>query len=363
MSRIDKYYEHLGLSNPKYDYLKKEQNINNSISYMLDRTNIMFKYHNLPDSIPSEELELLLQVNGFAVICKINGDLYAVDAGLGGLQDVYDRATKAEVTVPYLQYNAELTIDTDCVVIKNDTTARGLLPLYSKYCTMLVENDITLILANYQKRIQSYISANNDSTVESAKAFLRELIEGKVGVIAESQLFDSLKISNAGLNTNNGMRDLYEYHTWLKGCLFNEVGLTATNNLKKERVSYAEVELNSDNLYPLVDNMLDNRRKAIKKINEMFGTDIEVELNSSWDYRTYNGKSIHNTDEEIDIDEISETESDLQTKSDSIQDESETGFNESENRENESADGDNVSENGDYESADGDDKSADEEQE
>lgn len=363
MSKIDKYYEHLGLSTGKFDYLQKEQNINNSISYMLDRTNIMFKYHNLPDSIPSEELELLLQVNGFAVVCKIDGDLYAVDAGLGGLQDVYDRPTKAVVTVPYLQYNAELTIDTDCVVIKNDTTARGLLPLYSKYCTMLVENDITLILANYQKRIQSYISANNDSTVESAKAFLRELIDGKVGVIAESQLFDSLKISNAGLNTNNGMRDLYEYHTWLKGGLFNEVGLTATNNLKKERVSYAEVELNSDNLYPLVDNMLDNRRKAIKKINELFGTDIEVELNSSWDYRTYNGKSIHNTEDEVEIDEISETESDLQTESDSVQDESETGFNESENGENESADGDNESETGDHESESGDDEPADEEQE
>lgn len=363
MSRIDKYYEHLGLSSGKFDYLNKDQNINTSISYMLNRTNIMFKYHNLPDSIPSEELELLLQMNGFAVICKINDELYAVDAGLGGEQDVYGRPTKAVVTVPYLQYNSELTINEDCVVIKNDTTARGLIPMYSKYCTMLVENDITLILANYQKRIQSYISANNDSTVESARAFLKELIDGKVGVIAESQLFDSLKISNAGLNTNNGMRDLYEYHTWLKGNLFNEVGLTATNNLKKERVSYAEVELNSDNLYPLVDNMLNCRREAIKKINEMFDTDIQVELNSSWDYRTYNGESIHNIEDEVDIEKISETEPNLQTEPDSVQDESEIGFNESENGENESADRDHVSENGDHESADGNNEQTDEEQE
>ena len=36
----------------------------------------------------------------------------------------------------------------------------------------------------------------------------------------------------------------------------------------------------------------------------MFGTNIEVELNSSWDYRAYNGMSIHNTNEEIELGEI-----------------------------------------------------------
>ena len=31
---------------------------------MFNRTNAMFKYNNLPDTIPSKELELLLQSNG-----------------------------------------------------------------------------------------------------------------------------------------------------------------------------------------------------------------------------------------------------------------------------------------------------------
>ena len=67
--------------------------------------------------------------------------------------------------------------------------------------------------------------------------------------------------------------------------------------------------MNGDNLYPLVDDMLSNRRSAIERINTMFETDIQVEFNSSWDYRIYQGESIHNTDEEISTEEINtETE-------------------------------------------------------
>ena len=61
--------------------------------------------------------------------------------------------------------------------------------------------------------------------------------------------------------------------------------------------------------------MLDSRRKGLEKVNAMFGTDIEVELNSSWDYRAFNGKSIHDKDldapkddEEINEEEVPEKE-------------------------------------------------------
>ena len=45
--------------------------------------------------------------------------------------------------------------------------------------------------------------------------------------------------------------------------------------------------------------MLDNRREALQAVNSLFGTSIEVELNSSWDYRVFEGASIHNTEEEV----------------------------------------------------------------
>ena len=77
--------------------------------------------------------------------------------------------------------------------------------------------------------------------------------------------------------------------------------LNANTSLKKERLITAEVDVMNDSIYPIVDNMLDCRKQGIERVNEMFGTDIEVEFNSSWDYRTLNGMSIHNVQQEVDL--------------------------------------------------------------
>lgn len=175
----------------------------------------------------------------------------------------------------------------------------GLLPLYNRYCTMLVENDITMILATVNKRVQNLLSANDDNTVESAKNFLKKVYNGEIGVIAESKLFDSLKVNASSVNSTVSMTELFEFEQYVKASLYNEIGLSANYNMKRERLTSAEVETNTDNLYPLVDDMINQRRKAVEKINEMFGTNIEVEFNSSWDNRPFNGASVHNVEEEV----------------------------------------------------------------
>ena len=52
--------------------------------------------------------------------------------------------------------------------------------------------------------------------------------------------------------------------------------------MKRESINTNESQLNQDSLLPLIDNMLNQRQLACKKINKMFGTNISVELNSSW---------------------------------------------------------------------------------
>ena len=275
-----------------YDYKNKQKNLQHHVEYMLNRSNIMFEYKNLPDTIPERELELLLQTNGFCAFVKIDGDFYVVNGGLGGLPDVYNRPTQIVVAIPYLKYNATLDIDKDCVIIPNDSMYVGLLPLYEKYCTILMENEITMVLATVNKRIQNLLSANDDNTVESAKQFLKAVFDGDLGVVAENQLFDSLKVNNSSANSQVSMKDLFEFQQYTKASLFNEIGLSANFNMKRERLTANEVEANTDNLYPLVDDMLKCRRLALEKINEMFGLNIEVQFNSSWDYRLFNGEPI-----------------------------------------------------------------------
>ena len=52
--------------------------------------------------------------------------------------------------------------------------------------------------------------------------------------------------------------------------------------MKRERLTSSETDLNEDSLKPLIDVMLFERKQAMEKVNKMYGTNIKVDLDSSW---------------------------------------------------------------------------------
>ena len=287
-----------------YDYLEKQRNIGieNEITY--NKTMAMFKYHNLPDSLPCYELENLLQKNGFACVAKVESELYAFDGGLGGEPDVYYRPTICTVANPALNLSKDFVINKDCVIVKNDSNLVGLSHTISKYNTLITENEITILIALINSRMSVIFSGSDSATKSSAEQYLSMIKQGKLGVISDNAFLESLSI-NMGNNTrNNVFEDLIRLNMYLKASLNNSIGLNSNTALKKERLITAEIDVNNTSLYPLIDDMLECRRIGVEKINELFGTEITVELNSSWDYRQLNGMSIHNTDSEVDLEDI-----------------------------------------------------------
>ena len=287
-----------------YDYLEKKRNIGIEDEITYNKTMAMFKYHNLPDSIPCYELENLLQKNGFACVAKVESELYAFDGGLGGEPDVYYRPTICTVANPALNLSKDFVINKDCVIVKNDSNMVGLSHTISKYNTLITENEITILIALINSRMSIIFSGADSATKTSAEQYLNMIKQGKLGVISDNAFLESLSI-NMGNNTrNNVFEDLIRLNMYLKASLNNSIGLNSNTALKKERLITAEIDVNNTSLYPLIDDMLECRRIGVEKINELFGTEITVELNSSWDYRQFNGMSIHNTESEIDLEDI-----------------------------------------------------------
>lgn len=268
-----------------YDIKDKQANVTTQINYMLNKSLNMFEWHGLPDSIPERELERILQTSGYSGFAEVNGELYALWGGLGGVQDAYYRPTLMTVANPALNLSKEYTLGEDMVLMRNDDTMQGITPIYAKYGTLMNENELTLYISLINKRAETIISVSDDNTAESAKQYLKNLEEGNLGYITESKLFDSLSVNSAKNNSSNNLNELIELQQYLKANLYNEIGLNANYNMKRERLNTSEVEMNSEALYPLVDNMLYNRRLAVEEINDKFGTNISVEFNSSWDYR------------------------------------------------------------------------------
>ena len=266
-----------------YDLTDKESASSSYIAYMLNRTQQMFKYENLPDSITKRNLELMLQTNGHVCVASVDGVLYAFIGAPGGEPDPYYMPTKYTVANPALNLSTEYTINEDCVLIPNDSLYIGLLPLFRRYSMQLVENDITMRVCDINMRITSLISASDDKTLASAKKYIEDIEKGKLGVISESALLDGVRSQPVASTNVNQLTNLIEYHQYLKASWFNELGLQANYNMKRESINSNEAQLNEDALLPLVDDMLECRRLAIEKINNMFGTDIQVYLDSSWE--------------------------------------------------------------------------------
>lgn len=265
-----------------YDFLNKDKNLNTMNQYMLNKTLSMFEYSGLPDSLCRINLEKQLQMQGYSFIIEHNSELYAVTGGLGGEPDVYGQPTTIIVANPALKLNKTMNLKTDGVLIKNDDLQVGLSPLYDKNNSLIIENELSMLLSSYLTRMPMLVSAGDDNTKESAENLFSKIIGGEFGVIGENRLFEGIKSQQTMATGNVNLTQLIEMNQYLKASLFNEVGLNANYNMKRERLNTSEVEMNTDNLFPLVDNMKENREKGIEKVNAMFGTSISVEFGSSW---------------------------------------------------------------------------------
>ena len=260
----------------------KDTAINTFIESSLNKTQQIFKYENLPDTIPQGELENLLQKHGHCIIIEEKGDLYAITGGFSGENDVYNHPRFYTVSNVALGLYRTFEIGVDCVLMKNDFHNMGLLPIIHKYGVLLTDGEISLNLAAILSRITMLISAPDDKTKASADLFVQKIINGDFSVIGENGFFDGVKMQTGSTANTNYITQLIELIQYYKASFLNEIGLNANFNMKRERLNEREVLMNIDNLLPFIENMFSERVNALEKVNEMFGTDIVVDYNGVW---------------------------------------------------------------------------------
>lgn len=266
-----------------YNFKDKKENQTSYIIYMLNRVMQMFDYTNLPETLPKKMIELYTMVNGHAVVVKHEGNLYVCFGNFAGEPNEYYIPKQYIVANPYLKLFKTYTIGKDCVLLKNDTMLYGLMPLFRRYASALVENDLTMNMVDINSRIAALIDARDDATKVSAEKFISDMEEGKNGIIASSSFFDGIRAQPYGEHNYQRLTDLIEYQQYMKASWFNELGLNANYNMKREAITSNESQLNDDMLLPLIDDMLECRQTAWDEVNAMFGTDISVNWGSTWE--------------------------------------------------------------------------------
>lgn len=293
-------YKHLEIPGNFERFVKdKKQSANAYYRYFLTRLTRMFEYKGLPDTIPHEIMDRYLFINGIACITEVEGKLYVFYGNAGGEQDVYYRPSKFIISNPHIRKNGEVftanvpifstddplgqpTGDVQGVLIRNDTDWIGLNPLLSRYSYLMAENTLTIRTADVMLRVLAMLTAPSDKERQAALEYLKSMENGNLGVIGESPFFDGVKLQSPPSNNGSYLTQFIELQQYLKGSFFNEMGLCANYNMKREAIGKGESTLDTDALLPLCEDMLLCRQQDLAKVNEMYGTNIEVSFSSAW---------------------------------------------------------------------------------
>lgn len=283
--QYDNFYNFLTGSFDIEKYSKDKKTIADTIgANILNKMQSAFKWDGLPETIPQKWLEIMLMRYGYCVITEIKEELYAMWGGLGGEYDEYYQPTICTISNPWLDYSANVNIyrDTDGVLVSNDTLRRGIIPIVGKYAGLLAENTITMRIADILARVTQIISAGDESTITSAEEYIKQLEDGKLSVIEESPFLSDLKVQGSSAQAHSQITDLIELEQYLKASLYNELGLEANYNMKRESINSNESQLNKDAIRPYIENMLMCRKEAANRINARYGTNITVDLATVW---------------------------------------------------------------------------------
>lgn len=261
---------------------------NGTYRFYLDRLTelsiSMFDWQNVPDSIDPRFLETTLFLNGSAVFFKDedlreeniegeeDGTLLALPVAMNGNFDLYNIPTRRTAYATN-GYNRNLT-NKDSVIVYNNMIRTNSVQTCTVYARRLWNLDRAIdVNANAQKT-PVLIRCNDSERLTLLNAYQKW--EGNEPVIYGTKDFDPNSISVLRTDAPYVARDLYELKTQIWNEALTYLGISNMNFQKRERLLTDEVVRNQGGTIASRYSRLEARREACKKINKMFGTNIEV---------------------------------------------------------------------------------------
>lgn len=251
----------------------------------------MFDYDNLPPMLPRREIELnLILTNHCVVFQDENNQLITANTNIYGY-DVYYNPTSAVFANPNLRFK-KLSIGQNCEIIYNNELRDNVSYIPSdgslktfiyRYARMLADIESTIDIYTVNSRLTSYPVASNDKVYNSITTFFKRLKNGHNAVISDDaiiQEFRNVDINRTGIH--DGINDLLIARDKILEMFYRDIGVKMYNP-KKAQVTEDEIEVNNQLLLISKEDMLRERVEGIERVNEMFGTSINVYVNERFD--------------------------------------------------------------------------------
>ena len=253
----------------------------------------MYLYNGLPASLPADQVELKLILQGYCVIFKTKDTLVTSNGGLSGI-DKYYLPTDFVWAQPALG-SGHQKLWKDAVIIYNNTIDKyarvGLSEIIMRTARMLADIDSSIEIITVNQRATKLNVAANKAIATTVDAAMKKLADGELYTINTQSLLDLYKTTDWNSNTRQqAITELLNAKQQIMGGFLSEIGVKNFTE-KKERLITDEVTADDQLLTINVDDMEGCRALGIDQVNNMFGTDVTVVRNPSYNVDTFKGGS------------------------------------------------------------------------
>lgn len=234
----------------------------------------MFEWKNLPDSVDARYLELRLFEAGCMVYFndEVMGNL-CLDCIANGQLDVYGNPVLRRAYSGYNNYQKLLKVDNSVIIWNNYLHTNSVLDI-KMFAKRLYNLDrIIDVNANAQKT-PVLVQATEKQRLTLLNLYKE--FDGNAPFIFGDKNLDLNSLKAISTNAPYVCDKIYTLKTQLWNEALTYLGISNINIQKKERLITDEVTRNQGGTIASRYSRLESRRQAVKKINQMFGTNIEV---------------------------------------------------------------------------------------
>lgn len=234
----------------------------------------MFEWKNLPSTVDARYLELHLFETGCMVYFKdeVIGDL-CLDCIVNGRLDVYGNPLLRRAYSGYNNYQKLLKYNNSVIIWNNYLHGNSILDV-EMFARRLYNIDrIIDVNANAQK---TPVLLQGSEKQRLTLLNLYKDYDGNAPFIFGDKNLDINALKALSTNAPYVCDKLYQLKTQIWNEALTYLGISNINIQKKERLITDEVTRNQGGTIASRYSRLETRRQAVEKINEMFGTNIEV---------------------------------------------------------------------------------------
>lgn len=248
----------------------------------------MFEWKNLPKTVDVRYLELHLFESGCMVYFNddVIGNL-CLDCIVSGRLDVYGNPVLRKAFSGYNNYQKLLKESNSVIIWNNYLHTNSVLDVKMFARRLHVLDRIIDINANAQK---TPVLVQGSEKQRLTLLNLYKEFEGNEPFIFGDKNLDlnALKVLNTG--APYVADKIYQLKTQIWNEALTYLGISNINTQKKERMISDEVTRNQGGVVASRYSRLESRRQAVEKINDMFGTNIEVNYREDFQQLDENNK-------------------------------------------------------------------------